>query len=123
MGPGEKGLIRGRGKKAGANMTMVTKLGQDAFGRIALDTMKSLHMDTDKIFLSSQDGTGTALIMVDENTSQNSIMVTSGACGKITPQDISSIEGSIKNSQFLLTQLKQTWTQWKRLYPSLTAVE
>ena len=107
MGPGGKGFNQGvAAKKAGANMTMVTKLGQDAFGRIALDTMKSLHMDTDKIFLSSQDGTGTALIMVDENTSQNSIMVTSGACGKITPQDISSIEGSIKNSQFLLTQLE-----------------
>lgn len=107
MGPGGKGFNQGiAASKAGAKTFIVTKLGEDEFANVALDTMKELKMDTDYVFRTSKIHTGTALIMVDENTSNNKIMVTSGACGEIDDSDISKIEELIKNSKFLLTQLE-----------------
>lgn len=42
MGPGGKGFNQGvAAHKAGADVTMVTKLGRDAFADIALNTMMS----------------------------------------------------------------------------------
>ena len=43
MGPGGKGFNQGvAAHKAGADVTMVTKLGQDAFADIALNTMNAV---------------------------------------------------------------------------------
>ena len=50
MGPGGKGFNQGvAAHKAGADVTMVTKLGRDAFADIALNTMNELHMDTGRV--------------------------------------------------------------------------
>ncbi len=107
IGPGGKGFNQGvAAKKAGADITMVTKLGKDDFANIALDTLKELNMTTEYIFQTSKTHTGTALIMVDENTSENKIMVTSGACGNITKDDLQEVRHLIKNSAYLLTQLE-----------------
>ena len=107
IGPGGKGFNQGvAAKKAGADVTMVTKIRRDTFGNIALNTMKELNMDASHVFLSEKSETGAALIMVDENTSQNAIMVTLGACSEITEEDVDSIEETVKNSGYLLTQLE-----------------
>ena len=44
--------------------------------------------------------------MVDENTSQNAIMVTLGASSTFDDTDIKAIESEIKSSKILLTQLE-----------------
>ena len=76
MGPGGKGFNQGvAAHKAGADVTMVTKLGRDAFADIALNTMNELHMDTGRVLYSETTETGCALIMVDENSSQNEIII------------------------------------------------
>lgn len=107
LGPGGKGFNQGvAANKTGANVTMVTKLGKDSFADVALDKLKEENMNTDYIFFSDEESTGTALIMVDENTSENQIMVTSGACSTFDDEDISKIEPIIKESKFLLTQLE-----------------
>ena len=54
---------------------MVTKLGQDAFADIALNTRHERHMDAGRVLYSKTTETGCALIMVDENSSQNEIVV------------------------------------------------
>jgi ribokinase len=107
MGPGGKGFNQGvASHKAGADVTMVTKIGHDTFGQIALDTMKDLGMDTARILYSDIESTGTALILVDENTSQNQIMVVPGACGTITNKEVIFLRDKVKESQFLLIQLE-----------------
>ena len=107
MGPGGKGFNQGvAAHKAGADVTMVTKLGEDAFADVALSTMKKLGMDTGRIFSTSQTETGSALIMVDENTSQNEIVVILGACDTITDEEVESISDLLDQSEFLLTQLE-----------------
>ncbi|WP_312642769.1 ribokinase [Hydrogenoanaerobacterium sp.] len=116
MGPGGKGFNQGvAAHKAGADMTMITKLGRDAFANVALDAMKELNMDTSHIFYSDAVETGTALILVDENTSQNEIVVVLGACDTIDEADIASVEDVIKNSQYLLTQLETNVSATERV--------
>lgn len=107
MGPGGKGFNQGvAAHKAGAQVTMVTKLGKDTFGGVALDAMNELNMDTSKVFITEETETGIALITVDEITSQNEIVVVSGACNTISDEEVESITDIIKESEYLLTQLE-----------------
>ena len=107
MGPGGKGFNQGiAAHKSGGNVTMVTKLGKDAFADVALDMLEKEKMSTEFVFITDEAPTGTALIMVDENTSQNEIMVTSGACDTFNDEDIAKIEPIIKASKLILTQLE-----------------
>jgi len=107
MGPGGKGsnqaIAAGR---AGGDTTFITKLGRDIFGRIAVDFYESEGLSTDYLFTHESEPTGTALILVDENTSENSILVNSGACGHITKADLNKAEGVLSDSRILLTQLE-----------------
>ena len=107
MGPGGKGFNQGvAAHKAGADITMITKLGKDTFASVALDAMRELGMDTSHIFYSEQTETGCALIMVDENSSQNEIVVVLGACGTVNDEDSRSMEPAICESDYLLTRLE-----------------
>ena len=107
MGPGGKGFNQCvAAHKAGADVIMMTKLGRDSFANVALDTMTELGMDKDHIFFSDDKETGIALILVDENTSQNEIIIVPGACNTITKEEIESIESVIKESEYVLLQLE-----------------
>lgn len=107
MGPGGKGFNQGvAAHKAGAQVSMITKLGKDAFANVALDAMKELNMDTSKVFITEKTETGAALIMVDETTSQNEIVVVLGACNTISDEEVESIADIVKESGYLLTQLE-----------------
>lgn len=107
MGPGGKGFNQGvAAHKAGADVTMVTKLGKDSFANVALDAMKELNMKQDYIFVTEEAETGCALILVDENTSQNEIVVLLGACNTITDDEVDSLTDILKDSEYLLTQLE-----------------
>lgn len=107
MGPGGKGFNQCvAAHKAGADVTMVTKIGRDSFANVALDTMDELDMTKDHIFFSEEAGTGIALILVDENTSQNEIAIVSGACGTITREDTDSLGELIKGCEYVLLQLE-----------------
>ena len=107
LGPGGKGSNQGvAAHRAGADVCMITKVGDDVFGKVALDFYRSEGMSTDLIFVDKQKETGTALIMVDEATGQNQILVVAGACGNITDEDIERATPSIKSSQIILLQLE-----------------
>lgn len=107
MGPGGKGFNQAvAAHKAGADVTMVTKVGKDAFADLAIETMTRLGMDTKRVFCSEQAETGTALIMVDENTSQNEIAVILGACDTISDEEVESVSDLLDKSDYLLIQLE-----------------
>lgn len=107
MGPGGKGSNQGvAAHRAGADVRMVTKVGDDVFGKIALDFYHTEGMSTDLIFVDKEKETGTALIMVDEVTGQNQILMVPGACGNITDEDIERAASAIRSSCVLLTQLE-----------------
>lgn len=107
LGPGGKGSNQGvAAQRAGADVTMMTKLGKDDFAEIALKSFINEGMDTKFIFQDEKYPTGAALIMVDEKTSENEIVVVLGACSNITDKDIKMAKGSIENSKVFLTQLE-----------------
>ncbi len=107
MGPGGKGFNQCvAAHKAGADVVMVTKLGKDSFANVATDTMDELRMPKDGLFFAEETETGIALILVDENTSQNEIIIVPGACNTITDAEVDSIEERIKESEYVLLQLE-----------------
>lgn len=107
MGAGGKGFNQCvAAHKAGADVTMVTKLGRDSFANVALDVMDELGMTKEHIFFSEEQGTGIALILVDEGSSQNEIVIVPGACATITKEDTDSIEALIRESEYILLQLE-----------------
>lgn len=107
MGPGGKGFNQCvAAHKAGADVVMITKLGKDSFADVALGTMDELGMTKESLFYSDDVETGIALILVDENTSQNEIIIVPGACNTITPEEVAKIENVIKESEYVLLQLE-----------------
>ncbi|HEY9159611.1 MAG TPA: ribokinase [Desulfomonilia bacterium] len=107
IGPGGKGSNQGVAAcRSGSSVTMITKIGTDQFSSIALNSFRKEGMSTAFVFEDARYPTGTALIMVDENTSENQIIVTPGACDHISEAEIESAGTHIGGSKVLLTQLE-----------------
>jgi len=106
-GAGGKGSNQGvAAAKSGANVVMITKIGQDTFGDIAMDSFFSCGIDTRYVLRDKDKPTGAALITVDEKTGQNQIVVTTGASDNITDEDIIAVTDEIKTASVFLTQLE-----------------
>lgn len=107
QGAGGKGFNQGiAAHKAGGRVAMITKLGKDSLAQVATDAMDAVGLSKEYLFFNDEVSTGIALIMVNENTSQNEIVVVPGACGTITEQDIARVEKVIEASAYLLLQLE-----------------
>ncbi len=107
QGAGGKGFNQGiAAHKTGADVAMITKLGRDSLAGVATDAMDAVGMPKDYLFFNDTAPTGVALIMVDENSSQNEIVIVPGACATITDADIASVEKRIKESAYVLLQLE-----------------
>lgn len=107
LGPGGKGSNQAvAAHRAGADVTLVTKLGKDVFGKVALDFYQNEGMDTSHIIQSEDVDTGAAAIIVDEITAQNEIVVVTGACNHITTEDVEKCRPLIEKANILLLQLE-----------------
>jgi ribokinase len=107
QGPGGKGFNQCvAAHKAGAAVTMVTKLGRDSLAHVALDVMAELAMPQEQILFSGEAATGVALIMVDECSSQNQIVILPGACATITREEVQALAPQIREASYLLLQLE-----------------
>jgi ribokinase len=106
MGPGGKGGNQATAAaRCGAQVTFITKVGQDIFGKEALEHFNNEKVNTKFIKVDAEESTGTALIAVDKN-GENSIVVALGACGKITEADVMEAEEVIKDADIVLLQLE-----------------
>ena len=104
-GPGGKGSNQAvAAHRAGADVTLVTKLGPDVFADVALDFYRAEGMRTDYILRDERNATGVALILVDEESAQNEIVVVPGACQNITPEDVERCRGLIEGASIVLFQ-------------------
>lgn len=106
MGPGGKGANQAvAAQRAGGDVKLITKVGRDVFGEIACENFRKENLFSDLIFIDEQLETGTALIMVDDE-SANSILVVPGACNNITAAEIELARPVIESASILLTQLE-----------------
>ncbi len=107
MGPGGKGTNQAiAAKRAGCDVTMITKVGNDLFGKMAIDNFKNEGFDTKYIYTDDVNSTGTGMVMVDNNTAQNKIVVVIGACENIQDFEIEQSRDIIASSDYLLVQLE-----------------
>ncbi|WP_312469738.1 ribokinase [Neobacillus sp.] len=106
MGPGGKGGNQATAAaRCGSEVTFVTKLGEDVFGREALSHFQAENVNTEFIKVDPSQATGAALIAVDDK-SENSIVVALGACGTITEAEVLEAEEKVKDADIVLLQLE-----------------
>ncbi len=107
QGAGGKGFNQGiAAHKAGGDVVMITKVGKDSMANVAYEAMDAVGLSKEYVFVNEEVGTGIALINVDENTSQNEIVIVPGACNTITDEDLAKVEDQIKSSAYILLQLE-----------------
>lgn len=100
--PGGKGANQAvAAARQGVSVAMVGRVGKDSFANTLLDNLKNNHVDISNI-QRDDASTGTAMIVVDES-GQNSIILSAGANGKVSAQDIDALKLEAK---ILLLQLE-----------------
>jgi ribokinase len=101
--PGGKGANQAvAAARLGAKVSMLGRVGKDKFGDFLLDNLKSNQVDS-KLVQREAASTGTAIIVVDSN-GQNSIVLSPGANGKVSPADVE--KDSFLHHDLLLLQLE-----------------
>ncbi|MGO0062676.1 ribokinase [Brevibacillus fluminis] len=106
MGPGGKGGNQAvAAARQGSTVHMVTKVGDDPFGKAALANFEQEQIESSCVFVDREEATGVALIAVDRN-SENMIVVALGACGKLSADDVGKAEKHIETSDLVLVQLE-----------------
>lgn len=106
LGPGGKGSNQAvAAARAGATVQMLSRLGDDAFGRLARDTWAADGIDA-SLVENCATPTGAAAILIDEARGENAIIVVPGACFTLTPQDVEAAGDAIRAAGVLLTQLE-----------------
>lgn len=107
LGPGGKGSNQAvAAAMAGGDVTIVTRLGVDAFAELARTTWAkggvkySVTEDPDSY-------TGSAFIFLENGTGANAIIVSPGAAGRIDAADIDSRATLIGGAKVFVTQLEQ----------------
>lgn len=107
MGPGGKGSNQSvAAARAGAHVTFLSKIGNDAFGEIAQKTWKEEGINA-KVGISTEDPSGVAFIHVNDKTGENAIIVYSGAAGTIAASDADAASATIRGAKVFVTQLEQ----------------
>jgi ribokinase len=92
--------------RGGAQVTFIAKVGDDQFGKKAIDAYVTDGIDTSHILVDKNLSTGVAFINVEQSTGENSIIVISGANAALKPADIKGLEGVIQSADVLLVQLE-----------------
>jgi len=106
LGPGGKGSNQAvAAARAGAAVQMFSKLGDDAFGKLARDTWAADGIDA-RLVLRSDTATGAAAILIDAARGENAIIVVPGACYTLTPEEVDASAADIGEAKIFLTQLE-----------------
>jgi ribokinase len=101
--PGGKGANQAvAAARQGVSVAMVGRVGGDSFGPTLIQNLQDNHVDTTRV-QKSESATGTATIIVD-SSGQNSIVLSPGANGLVTPADVESV--SFQDAELLLLQLE-----------------
>ena len=105
IGPGGKGCNQAIAiSRLGGKVNFISKLGNDEYGKLAINELKKDNIDISNIIISDKHKTGVAGIHVDRNTGKNSITVVRGAPSSLTIKEINS--NLIAQSKIFLTQLE-----------------
>ena len=80
MSPGGKGANQAHAAaQLGGNVTLIAKVGDDAFGMVAKEHFRKSGINSECILTDPASPTGCAMILVEKKSGENSIVVSSGA--------------------------------------------
>lgn len=106
MNPGGKGANQAvAASRLGGKVTLISKTGNDVFGRQSVSLYNAENINTDYIFSDSKNPSGVALITVDSN-GENCIVVASGANASLGRADIDKAATEIESGDLVLMQLE-----------------
>ena len=107
VGPGGKGCNQAIAiSRLGGKTNFISKIGKDSYGELALKTLKKNKISTKNVIQDSNQQTGVAGILVDQNTGKNAINVIVGAPSSLKVNEIEKQIDLIKSSKIFLTQLE-----------------
>ncbi|MFJ6743757.1 ribokinase [Streptomyces sp. NPDC091279] len=103
--PGGKGANQAvAAARLGARTALLARVGDDGHGRLLLDAQRAAGVDTASVLVGGAP-TGVALITVDPS-GDNSIVVSPGANGRLTPGDVRDAGALFRGSRVVSTQLE-----------------
>ncbi|MFJ9536322.1 ribokinase [Streptomyces sp. NPDC101225] len=103
--PGGKGANQAvAAARLGARTALLARVGDDAYGRLLLDSQREAGVDTVGVLVGGAP-TGVALITVDPS-GDNSIVVSPGANGRLAPADVRAAACLFQASHVVSAQLE-----------------
>ena len=106
MGHGGKGANQAvAAAKLGAEVVMVTKVGDDMFADNTIRNLASFGVDTKHVEKVKGRSSGVAPIMV-EPSGENSILIVKGANNDLSPEDIERAADDLRTCDLILLQLE-----------------
>ena len=107
IGPGGKGSNQAvANRRAGAETIFISKIGKDTFGEMALKLYADEGINAEYVWEIADMATGAASIVVNEETSENVIIVVPGAADAMVPDDLDAAEAGIAKSAFFMASLE-----------------
>lgn len=91
--------------KLGADVMMVTVIGDDLFGEKSMDNFMENNINTEFVWTATGVASGVATILVD-STSQNRILIHKGANDCLTPDVIEEAAEALKGCGLIVLQLE-----------------
>ena len=91
--------------KLGADLVMVSKVGDDMLGEGVLRNFESAGVGTAHVHRVANQSTGTATILVNAK-GDNFILIVKGANGDLTPADVETAADDLKACDLILLQLE-----------------
>lgn len=106
MFPGGKGANQAvAASRLGGNVTFIAKVGNDIFGKQALQQFKKEGIRTEYVIPDADLPSGVALITVDAK-GENTIVVAQGSNGSLSAQDVHRAEKEFELLEIVLMQLE-----------------
>ena len=107
IGPGGKGSNQAvANRRAGAETIFISKIGKDTFGEMAMKLYADEGINAEYVWEIADMATGAASIVVNEETSENVIIVVPGAADAMVPDDLDAAEAGIAKSAFFMASLE-----------------
>lgn len=107
--PGGKGANQAvQAARLGADVTMMGKVGDDAFGRELLDSARRAGVDVSRVVVDKEifSAIGNVQLEVGQGATSNRIIVVPGANMEIKPEEVAFLEEEIASYDLVILQLE-----------------
>jgi len=92
--------------RLGAKVSFVAKIGEDAFGEMALQLYRNEGVEASSVKQTPDAPTGVGFILVESSTGKNCIALDPGANQLLTAEDVSQSDAAFDSAVVVLTQLE-----------------